>query len=392
MTFTGSGASSQLQLVGKLNVDAQSTLASLNVEDLTATRVVFAGASGELVDNGNFTFITGTNTLQLTGDQDIIGSLDVDNININGNVISSTNSNGNVEIAPNALGLTVINSATALQIAKGNTASRPGTPTAGMIRFNTTDGRYEAYDGIAWGGLGGVIDVDQNTYIRAETSPGANNNDLEFYTDGVKRVNLDENGMVFTDTTIPLQVGKIKILDDTISSTSGGVIYIDPNPSGSEGSVVIEGNLTVNGTQTIVNSTTVSIDDPVFNLGGDAVPTVNDGLDKGVAFQWYDTSAHVGFFGWDLSDERFKFIPDSTETGGTYSGTLGDVAFGNALLNGLTFSSGNYTSTSVLATDGSGNVSFVNEDSSSVFGVQGQVLQMNASGVPQFGHIDCGTY
>jgi hypothetical protein len=392
MVFTGSGATSQLQLIGKLNVDAQSTLASLNVEDLTATRVTFAGTNGELVDNANFTFITGTNTLQLTGDQDITGSLDVDNINIDGNVISSTNSNGNVEIAPNALGLTVINSATALQIAKGNTASRPGTPVAGMIRFNTTDGRYEAYDGIAWGGLGGVIDVDQNTFIRAETTPGANNNDLEFYTDGVKRVNLDENGMVFTDTSIPLQVGKIKILDDTISSTSGGVIYIDPNPSGSEGSVVIEGNLTVNGVQTIVNSTTVSIDDPVFNLGGDTVPTVNDGLDKGIAFQWYDTAAHVGFFGWDLSDERFKFIPEATETGGTYSGTLGDVAFGNALVNGLTFSAGNYTTTSVLATDGSGNVSFVNEDSASVFGVEGQVLQMNSSGVPSFGHIDCGTY
>lgn len=392
MVFTGSGATSQLQLIGKLNVDAQSTLASLNVEDLTATRVTFAGTNGELVDNANFTFITGTNTLQLTGDQDITGSLDVDNINIDGNVISSTNSNGNVEIAPNALGLTVINSATALQIAKGNTASRPGTPVAGMIRFNTTDGRYEAYDGIAWGGLGGVIDVDQNTFIRAETTPGANNNDLEFYTDGVKRVNLDENGMVFTDTAIPLQVGKIKILDDTISSTSGGVIYIDPNPSGSEGSVVIEGNLTVNGTQTIVNSTTVSIDDPVFNLGGDTVPTVNDGLDKGIAFQWYDTAAHVGFFGWDLSDERFKFIPSATETGGTYSGTIGDVQFGNSLIDSLTFTPGNYTSTSVLATDGSGNVAFVNEDATSVFGVQGQVLQMSSTGVPQFGHIDCGTY
>jgi hypothetical protein len=392
MVFTGSGATSQLQLTGKLNVDAQSTLASLNVEDLTSGRITFAGTSGELVDSGNFTFNTATNNFVVTGDQDITGSLDVDNININGNTISATDSNGNIELTPNALGLTIINSATALTIPSGNTSSRPGSPTTGMIRYNTTDSRYEGYSSGVWQGLGGVVDVDQNTYIIAETTPGANNNDLEFYTDGVKRINLDENGMVFTDTTIPLQVGKIKILDDTISSTSGGVIYIDPNPSGSEGSVVIEGNLTVNGVQTTINSTTVSIDDPVFNLGGDTTPSVNDGLDKGIAFQWYDTAAHVGFFGWDLSDERFKFIPEASETSGTYSGTLGDVAFGNALLNGLTFSAGNYTSTSVLATDGSGNVSFVNEDSASVFGVEGQVLQMNSSGVPTFGHIDCGTY
>ena len=392
MVFTGSGATSQLQLIGKLNVDAQTTLASLNVEDLTSGRVTFAGASGELVDSANFTFDSGTNLLSLTGDQDIIGSLDVDNVNINGNTISATNANGNIELTPNALGLTVINSATALTIPVGNTSSRPGTPTTGMIRYNSTDSRYEGYSSGVWQGLGGVIDVDQNTYIIAETSPGANNNDLEFYTDGVKRVNLDENGMVFTDTTIPLQVGKIKILDDTISSISGGVIYIDPNPAGSEGSVVIEGNLTVNGTQTIVNSTTVSIDDPVFNLGGDTTPSVNDGLDKGIAFQWYDTAAHVGFFGWDLSDERFKFIPDATDTSGTFSGTIGDVQFGNALLDSITFTSGNYTTTSVLVTDGSGNVGFANEDAASVYGVTGQVLQMNSSGVPTFGHIDCGTY
>ena len=390
--FTVAQATGNVYAAGDLTIDGAVDVGTLVIDDLTAGRVTFAGTAGALVDSANFTFDTGTNNLVLTGDLDVTGSADIDNVNINGNTISATNANGNLELTPNALGLTIINSATALTIPTGNTASRPGTPTTGMIRYNTTDSRYEGYSSGVWQGLGGVVDVDQNTYIIAETSPGANNNDLEFYTDGVKRVNLDENGMVFTDATIPLQVGKIKILDDTISSTTGGVIYIDPNPAGAAGSVVIEGNLTVNGTQTIVNSTTVSIDDPVFNLGGDTTPTVNDGLDKGIAFQWYDTAAHEGFFGWDLSDERFKFIPDATDTSGSYSGTLGNVAFGNALLDSVTFSSGNYTTTSVLVTDASGNVDFVDGDASSVYGVTGQVLQMNSSGVPTFGHIDCGTY
>ena len=393
MVFTGSGATSQLQLTGKLNVDAQTTLASLNVEDLTSGRVTFAGASGELVDSGNFTFNTSTNNLVLTGDLDITGSADIDNLNINGNTISATDSNGNVELTPNALGLAIINGSTAVKIPVGNTASRPGTPTAGMIRFNTTDSRYEAYDGIAWSGLGGVIDVDQNTFIRAETTPGANNNDLEFYTDGTKRVNLDENGMVFTDTTIPLQVGKIQILDDTIRTLSGGTLYLDPNPDGSAGSVVIEGNLTVNGTTTTVNSNVVTIDDPIFTLGGDTALTAPDGQDKGIAFQWHNGSAaKLGFFGYDGSANRFTFIEDATNTSEVFSGDAADVKFGNALIDSLTFTAGNYTTTSILATDGSGNVAFVNEDSSSVYGVQGQVLQMNSSGVPSFGHIDCGTY
>ena len=393
MVFTGSGATSQLQLVGKLNVDAQSTLASLNVEDLTATRVTFAGANGELVDNANFTFITGTNTLQLTGDLDIVGSADIDNLNINGNTITATNSNGDINFEPNALGVTNINSATAVKIPVGNTASRPGTPLAGMIRYNTTDTRYEAYDGTNWTGLGGVIDVDQNTFIRAETSPGANNNDLEFYTDGTKRVNLDENGMIFTDTTIPLQVGKIQISGDTISTLSGGVMYLDPNPTGSAGSVVIEGNLTINGTTTTVNSTVVTVDDPIFILGGDTDLSAPDGMDKGILFKWHDgTDPKEGFFGYDVSAGRFTFVEDATNASEVISGLAADVKFGNTLLDSLTFTSGNYLNTSVMGVNGSGDVVFYNEDSSSVYGVTGQVLQMNSSGVPSFGHIDCGTY
>jgi len=393
MVFTGTGATSQLQLIGKLNVDAQSTLASLNVEDLTSGRVLFAGASGELVDSSAFTFNTSTANLVLTGDLDITGSADIDNININGNTISSTDANGNIILAPNALGVTNISSATALKIPVGNTASRPGTSSAGMIRFNTTDTRYEAYDGTNWTGLGGVIDVDQNTFIRAETTPGANNNDLEFYTDGTKRVNLDENGMVFTDTTIPLQVGKIKILGDTISTTTGGVMYLDPNPSGSAGSVVIEGNLTINGTTTTVNSTVVTVDDPIFILGGDTSLASPDGMDKGILFQWHNgTAAKQGFFGYDSSANRFTFVEDATNASEVISGAAANVKFGNALIDSLTFTSGNYTTTSILATNGSGGVTFVNEDAANVFGVTGQVLQMNGSGVPSFGHINCGTY
>jgi hypothetical protein len=391
--FTVAHATGNTQIVGTLNVDGQSTLASLNVEDLTAGRVTFAGTNGELVDSGNFAFNTNTNTLILVGELDVVGSANVDNLNFNGNTIGATNSNGDINFEPNALGVTNINSATAVKIPVGNTASRPGTPLAGMIRYNTTDLRYEAYDGTNWTGLGGVIDVDQNTFIRAETSPGANNNDLEFYTDGIKRVNLDENGMVFTDTSIPLQVGKIKILGDTISTTTGGVMYLDPNPTGSAGSVVIEGNLTINGTTTTVNSTVMTVDDPIFILGGDTALSAPDGMDKGILFQWHNgTSAKNGFFGYDASDARFTFIEDATNASEVISGAAANVKFGNALIDSMTFTSSNYLNTSVMGVNGSGNVVFYNEDSTSVYGVTGQVLQMNGSGVPSFGHIDCGTY
>ena len=82
----------------------------------------------------------------------------------------------------------------ALQLPSANTALRP-TATAGMLRFNTEDNRFEGYDGTQWAGLAGsVVDLDRNTYIIAETSAGANNNDLDFWTDGVHRMQIDQDG------------------------------------------------------------------------------------------------------------------------------------------------------------------------------------------------------
>tara|TARA_Y100000114_G_scaffold26995_1_gene22668 strand:- start:872 stop:2233 length:1362 start_codon:yes stop_codon:yes gene_type:complete len=58
------------------------------------------GAMLKRMDNGT-DHLTNPN---ITGDLDIIGDLDVDNININGNTISSTDTNGNITLAPNGTG------------------------------------------------------------------------------------------------------------------------------------------------------------------------------------------------------------------------------------------------------------------------------------------------
>jgi len=53
----------------------------------------------------------------------------------------------------------------------------------GAIRYNTDDKRFEGfgYDH-HWNSLGGVCNVDQNTFITAEDSPDSGNNQLKFYT------------------------------------------------------------------------------------------------------------------------------------------------------------------------------------------------------------------
>lgn len=42
-----------------------------------------------------------------------------------------------------------------IDIPTGTTAQRPGTPSSGMIRFNSSLSQFEGYNGSAWGQLGG---------------------------------------------------------------------------------------------------------------------------------------------------------------------------------------------------------------------------------------------
>ena len=91
------------------------------------------------------------------------------------------------------------------------------------------------------------------------------------------------------------------------------------------GNLTVGGNLVVNGTQTTLNSTTVTVDDPIFVVGGDTAPGSDDNLDRGIEFRWHNGSAaKLGFFGYDDSVGRFTFIPDATDTSGVISGSLGD--------------------------------------------------------------------
>lgn len=57
-----------------------------------------------------------------------------------------------------------------LRIPSGTTAQRPGTPTAGMTRFNTTTSRTETYTGTAWVPSGSVIQTVVGTVAKASSN------------------------------------------------------------------------------------------------------------------------------------------------------------------------------------------------------------------------------
>ena len=116
------------------------------------------------------------------------------------------------------------------------------------------------------------------------------------------------------------------------------------------GDVIVDGDLMVSGTTTTVNSTTVTIDDPVFTLGGDTAPSGDDNKDRGIEFRYHDgTSAKLGFFGYDDSAREFTAYVDATNNDEVFSGTLAAAKFGTVeagiITTSITFGGSAITST-----------------------------------------------
>lgn len=102
ITATTIDINGNADISGSLNVGS-TTMSTAKVSDLTNNRIVIAGTSGELEDDANFTF-DGT-TFAVTAAVDVTGDLDVDNVNVNGNTISTTDSNGDLTLSPNGTGV-----------------------------------------------------------------------------------------------------------------------------------------------------------------------------------------------------------------------------------------------------------------------------------------------
>lgn len=111
----------------------------------------------------------------------------------------------------------------------------------------------------------------------------------------------------------------------TVSASTGNVQVGLPDNVNIAGSLTVGENLIVSGSTVVVNSTVVTIDDPVFTLGGDTAG-VDDGKDRGIEFKWNDgANPKVGFFGFDESSGKFTFIPDATNTSEVFTGTKGTI-------------------------------------------------------------------
>ena len=191
-----------------LVVSGVATVASAKISDLTSGRIVLAGTAGELEDSGNLTF-NGTK-LTVTGNAQITSDLDVDGgANISG-------------------GETVLSSATVSDL---------------------TNNRLVIV------GASGALEDDANL-----TFDGSQLSVVGIITHVGKMVN-----------TGGIEIDSVGISSNIIATRvgAGDQLFIDPYPSGgsNEGTVIIKGDLQVDGTTTTVNSTTATVNDPIMRVG-----------------------------------------------------------------------------------------------------------------------------
>ena len=153
-----------------------------------------------------------------------VNQWNVDNLTLDGNTFKSTNTDGTIIINPEGAGNIVIPDDTKLSFGGGGDG-------------NSTPDSFIGYD--------------------------EDGTDKILVTGASWQFNC---GIGITGGTT---IDNIQIKTDTIASTSGNVLYIDPYPDGlsSEGLLVVKGSLQVDGTTTTVNSTNATLNDPVMHIG-----------------------------------------------------------------------------------------------------------------------------
>ena len=127
-----------------------------------------------------------------------------------------------------------------------------------------------------------------------------NNGDIRIWSTGNRGVYFPgkvefEDAVAFDDsaTFTKVTVDNVTIDGNTISSTdNSNQLFIDPFPVGDSGDLVVRGNLIVQGTQTTVNSSVVSLNDKNLVLADSATTTATaDGAGLTVGGDQFDSTA-----------------------------------------------------------------------------------------------------
>ena len=201
----------------------------------------------------------------------------------------------------------------ALRLPAGTTGQRPGSPANGDVRYNSTLSTIEGYANGAFRNLASgtqLIDADSDTSVNVE--PTSDVDEVHIQTEGNQTA-------IFRTATTQLGVTQLSNTASTITGlVTNGDITLTPNGTGKvavSSAMEITGNLTVNGTTTTIDSTTLTIEDPLIQLAKNNSGGSANTFDQGLFFN-RGSDANVSFI-WDESEDQFAFAVTSGEDGTT---------------------------------------------------------------------------
>jgi hypothetical protein len=205
-----------------------------------------------------------------------INNLLVDNLQFDGNGITSTNANGDLSITPDGTGNLILDGLNWPQ-ADGSPSQYLKTDGSGQLSWDTVSTSFTLSDGTA-----------TDTF---------NTGDTLTFTGGTGVTTA------VTNDEVTLSIGQDV---GTTANVTFNTVTADLTSTGTSsfatltttGDVTVGGNLTVNGTVTSVNSTTVELGDNiiVLNSGETGTPSANAGIEiergtsTNVIMRWNETS------------------------------------------------------------------------------------------------------
>ena len=224
--------------------DLSTNTDSLSRLSIGADNTILTAVGGEPVWSNEITI----NDITITGDFNASGVLFVDNIE---NAVGINDSSPSVTLD--------ITGTDAIKVPAGTTSERP-IGVEGYIRYNSTTSSFEGYTLGAWASLGGVKDVDQDTFIEAETAPGTDEDILYFYNGNALTTRLGADGFTVLDADdINLNDNIVSITaadtDLQLQANGTGVVFVndDAQVTGTlraQGTATLDQGAVVNDTQT----------------------------------------------------------------------------------------------------------------------------------------------
>ena len=274
------------------------------------------GSGNVLIDSAK---ITGTsiNSILITDSSNLIttdselrynastNTLSIGNIDIASNDIEAVNSNGNLSLTTNGSGAILLNSTSTLKLPAGTSGERPDIASAGMIRWNTTNGELEYYNGVTWDTITTSI-----TNVTSDTFSG---------DDSTLTFTLSQSA---TTASVIVSINGVLQKPTTAYTVSGTILTFTEAPLSTD-------NIEARTVVTLVSVTSISDGDTTIQVN-DSIPSIIANVNGSTALTL--SSSAATFVGNIIGTGSLASIVNTTPASSSAAGTKGQIAYDSSFI------------------------------------------------------------